>query len=85
MDSHVNVTLVAGVRRADLRIPTRITVQRLVSELASIFPGIDTGVTKYQLRVLAKGLLLTEEDLLAAHPVTTGDVVELMAGESHDR
>lgn len=85
MDSHVNVTFVAGTRRADLRIPTRITVQRLVAELVTIFPGIDSGVAKYQLRVRAKGLLLTEEDLLAAHPVTTGDVVELMAGESHDR
>lgn len=85
MDDHVNITFVAGERRADLRVPTRITVHRLVTELASIFPGIDAGLPKHQLRIRAKGLLLTEEDLLAAHPVTTGDVVELMAGENHGR
>lgn len=80
MSSHVDVTLVAGGRRTDLRIPTRVTVHRLVGELAAIFPGIETGLPKYQLRVLAKGLLLTEEDVLAMHPVTNGDVVELIGG-----
>lgn len=82
MDSHINVTFVAAGRRQDLRIPTRITVHRLVGELSTIFPGIETGLNKYQLRILAKGLLLTEEDVVAMHPVTTGDVVELIAGGS---
>lgn len=78
MPSHVDVTLVAGGWRADLRIPTRVTVHRLVGELAAIFPGIDAELPKYQLQVLAKGLLLTEEDVLAVHPVTDGDVIELI-------
>ncbi|WP_168216959.1 EsaB/YukD family protein [Cellulomonas sp. Y8] len=78
MASHVDVTLTAGEWRADLRVPTRVTVHRLVGELAAIFPGLDAGLPKYQLQVLAKGLLLTEEDVLAAHPVTDGDVVELI-------
>jgi hypothetical protein len=39
MSSHVDVTLVADGRRTDLRIPTQVTVHRLVSELAVIFPG----------------------------------------------
>jgi uncharacterized ubiquitin-like protein YukD len=77
MSSHVDVTLVADGRRTDLRIPTQVTVHRLVSELAVIFPGLDVGLRKYQLQVLAKGLLLTEEDVLAVHPVTDGDVIEL--------
>jgi uncharacterized ubiquitin-like protein YukD len=78
--THLDVTLVAGTRRLDLRVPARITVRRLVVELARIFPGLDEGLPKYQLRVRAKGLLLTEEDVLAMHPVTDGDLVELIAG-----
>jgi uncharacterized ubiquitin-like protein YukD len=78
--SHVDVTLQAAGRRIDLRIPTRITVHRLVEELAAIFPGIDEGSTKYQLRVAVKGLLLAEEDVVAQHAVTDGDVVELLGG-----
>jgi len=78
--SHVDITLQAAGRRVDLRIPTRITVHRLVEELAAIFPGIDEGSRKHQLRVAAKGLLLAEEDVVAQHAVTDGDVVELLGG-----
>jgi uncharacterized ubiquitin-like protein YukD len=82
VDSHVDVTFEAQGRRADLRIPRRITVHRLVVELAAIFPGIDAGAGKYQVRIPGTGLLLTEEDVVAAHPVTDGDVVELLTGDS---
>lgn len=80
MDSHVDVTFEVAGRRTDLRIPRRISVHRLVGELAAIFPGIDAGIAKYQVRIPTKGLLLTEEDVVAAHPVTDGDVVELVEG-----
>lgn len=80
MVTHLDVTLLAGGHRRDLRIPARTTVRRLVVELARIFPGLDHGLPKYQLRVRAKGLLLTEEDVLAMHPVTDGDLIELIAG-----
>jgi uncharacterized ubiquitin-like protein YukD len=80
VSSHVDVTLVAAGLRADLRIPTRVSVHRLVGELAVIFPGIDAGLPTYQLQVLAKGLLLTGEDVLATEPVTDGDVIELIGG-----
>lgn len=83
--SHVDVTFVAAGGRHDIRIPTRISVHRLVGELSTIFPDIGAGLTKYQLRVLAKGLLLTEEDVVAHHPVTDGDVVELIAGGARGR
>ncbi|GHS88026.1 hypothetical protein AGMMS50218_11000 [Actinomycetota bacterium] len=80
MDDHVNVTLVSAGHRLDLRIPTRLTVHRLVRELAAAVPGIDAGVRRYQLRIAAKGLLLTEEDVLARYPVASGDVVDVLAG-----
>lgn len=82
--SHLDVTLLAGGTRRDLRIPARITVRRLVVELAQIFPGLADGAPKYQLRVRAKGLLLTEEDVLARYPVTDGDLVELIEGARDD-
>jgi len=80
VSSHLDVTFVADGRRADLRIPRRIAVHRLVRELAAIFPGLDAGIDRYQVRILAKGLLLTEEDVVASYPVTDGDVVELIGG-----
>ncbi len=80
MDDHVNVTLVSAGHRMDLRIPTRLTVHRLVRELAAAVPGIDAGVPRYQLRIAARGLLLTEEDVLAQHPVANGDVVDVVEG-----
>lgn len=85
MTSHVDVTLVAGGRRLDLRIPTRVTVHRLVAELAVIFPGIADGLPRYQLQVQEKGLLLTEEDVLDLHPVTDGDVIQLIGGAADGR
>lgn len=83
MSTHVDVTLVAAGRQVDLRVPRRITVHRLVQELAAIFPGIDAGLTRYQLRIRARGLVLTENDVLATGPVTTGDVLELVRGRTH--
>jgi uncharacterized ubiquitin-like protein YukD len=77
---HVDVTVVAPGLRADLRIPTRLTVHRLVTELALIFPGLDAGMPKYRLRVPGTPLLLTEEDVLADHPVSDGAVLELDPG-----
>jgi uncharacterized ubiquitin-like protein YukD len=82
MPEHVDITFVAGARRTDLRIPTGVSVRRLLDELSAIFPGLTTGAVKLQLRIRAKGLLLTEEDVLSAHPVTTGDVVELDTGRT---
>lgn len=83
MASHVNVTVVAGARRADLRIPARISVHRLLTELVAAEPALAVAVRKYQIAVPSKGLLLTEEDVIAQHPVTDGDVVEIVGGPRH--
>ncbi len=77
-DRHVDITLVHPRGRTDLRIPTRVSVRQLIAELAAIFPGLDAGLRRYQLRVAGTGLLLTEEDVLADHPVATGDVVHVV-------
>ncbi|HEY0186386.1 MAG TPA: EsaB/YukD family protein [Cellulomonas sp.] len=81
MSSHVDVTLVHQGGRVDLRIPTRITVHRLIDELAAILPGLRAGMRRYQLRIPGKGLLLTEEDVLARHPVAAGDIVDVVVAD----
>ncbi|HGI2190872.1 TPA: EsaB/YukD family protein [Streptococcus agalactiae] len=72
MNTHINITLDMGETSKDLRIPLKISVKQLVMELDSIFSR-----TKYQLRVINKGILLGENDILAHHPVTTGDRIRI--------
>ena len=44
----------------DLRIPTRMEVRRLIRELDQIFGSAMEPRSKYQLRVVNKGILLDE-------------------------
>jgi uncharacterized ubiquitin-like protein YukD len=77
-DTHINVTLHAGARRVDVRIPVKITVYQLLVELGQIFPDLGQPARRYQLRIPTKGLLLTEEDTLSRYPLATGDILEVM-------
>ena len=81
MAEHVDVTLLAGGHRADLRIPTRVTVHRLVGELAEIVPGLADGLPAYRLRVRTRGVLLTENDVVGTG-VVHGAVLELVRGRT---
>lgn len=74
MDTHFNVSLVLSDKSVDIRIPKKLTVQQLSQELISIF---NLKSTRYQLRVLNKGLLLFAGDSLIAYPITSGDRILL--------
>lgn len=74
MNTHINITLDMGETSKDLRIPLKISVKQLVMD--SIFSRTERR-TKYQLRVINKGILLGENDILAHHPVTTGDRIRI--------
>lgn len=74
MDTHLNVSLVLSDKSVDIRIPKKVTVQQLSQELISIF---NLKSTRYQLRVLNKGLLLFAGDFLIAYPITSGDRILL--------
>ncbi|HGC9731623.1 TPA: EsaB/YukD family protein [Streptococcus agalactiae] len=76
MNTHINITLDMGETSKDLRIPLKISVKQLVMELDSIFSRTERR-TKYQLRVINKGILLGENDILAHHLVTTGDRIRI--------
>ncbi|HEO4396678.1 TPA: secretion accessory protein EsaB/YukD [Streptococcus agalactiae] len=62
MNTHINITLDMGETSKDLRIPLKISVKQLVMELDSIFSRTERR-TKYQLRVINKGILLGENDI----------------------
>lgn len=75
---HINITLLLRNRNAvDLRIPLYITVGALVRHLQSIFHLDKRGGMK-QIKVLTKGLLLTENQLLYEFPITDGDIIEII-------
>lgn len=76
MAGHINVTLRSVEQSKDIRIPTKIEVKRLIRELDNIF-SYPYQRTKYQLHIVNKGLILDEGDILAQHPVTTGDILEI--------
>ncbi|MCK1205663.1 EsaB/YukD family protein [Streptococcus uberis] len=73
-NTHINITLIMGEEARDLRIPVKITVKQLITELDGIF-GRPLDRNKYQLKVVNKGILLAENDVLARYPITNGDCI----------
>ncbi|WP_321388957.1 EsaB/YukD family protein [uncultured Enterococcus sp.] len=82
---HINITLVYSDNRGkivDLRIPSNITVYRFIRELNQIF-GRNKALKKYQLKVLNKGILLSEEQRIKDYPITDGDIIEVLEEQVH--
>ena len=77
MDSHINITLLIGGKRADVRLPQNMEVSHLIKELDAIFNQVQNR-KKYQIRVVNKGLILDEGKILKDYSVTTGDLLEIM-------
>lgn len=76
MDSHINVTMIFNGQSQDLRIPVKIEVSHLIREIDLIFMH-KSQRSKYQLRVVNKGLILDEGKFLNDYPVTTGDILSI--------
>ena len=77
MDQHINVTCRMNGASHDLRIPTRMEVRRLIRELDQIFGSAMEPRSKYQLRVVNKGILLDEGKVVQEYPITSGDLIEI--------
>lgn len=71
-NTHINITLDMEGQSRDLRLPVKITVKQLITELDHIF-NVRKNRQKYQLKVTNKGILLGENDLLSQYPITNGD------------
>ena len=82
---HINITLMYTTnkkKQVDLRIPNNITVYRFVRELNQIF-GKNKELSKYQIKVLNKGILLDEEQKIKDFPITDGDIIEVLEEQAH--
>jgi len=56
---------------------SRMEVRRLIRELDQIFGSAMEPRSKYQLRVVNKGILLDEGKVVQEHPITSGDLIEI--------
>ncbi|AUW96342.1 EsaB/YukD family protein [Streptococcus pluranimalium] len=79
METHINVTVYMADQKQDVRIPRKIETKQLIKELDNIF-AYPKDRLKYQLKVINKGLLLDEGDVLADFPITTGDQLKIEEG-----
>ncbi|AXJ12886.1 EsaB/YukD family protein [Streptococcus pluranimalium] len=79
METHINVTVYMADQKQDVRIPRKIEIKQLIKELDNIF-AYPKDRLKYQLKVINKGLLLDEGDVLADFPITTGDQLKIEEG-----
>ena len=52
-------------------------VRRLIRELDQIFGSAMEPRSKYQLRVVNKGILLDEGKVVQEYPITSGDLIEI--------
>ncbi|MFU2223088.1 EsaB/YukD family protein [Streptococcus pluranimalium] len=79
METHINVTIYLNDNNYDIRIPRKIETKQLIKELDTIFSYPKKRV-KYQLKVLNKGLLLDEGDVLSDFPLASGDQLKIEEG-----
>ncbi len=77
MDQHINVTFRMNGASHDLRIPTRMEVRRLIRGIGSDLWISMEPRSKYQLRVVNKGILLDEGKVVQEYPITSGDLIEI--------
>ena len=77
MEQHINITLLSGDTKMDMRIPCTLESRKLIRELDQILGKTDAR-KKYELRIKNKGLILDEGKVLSNYPVTTGDILEIV-------
>ncbi|MES9544745.1 EsaB/YukD family protein [Streptococcus intermedius] len=77
MEQHINITLLSGDTKMDMRIPCTLEIRKLIRELDQILGKTDAR-KKYELRIKNKGLILDEGKVLSNYPVTTGDILEIV-------
>ena len=77
MEQHINITLLSGDTKMDMRIPCTLEIRKLLRELDQILGKTDAR-KKYELRIKNKGLILDEGKVLSNYPVTTGDILEIV-------
>lgn len=80
--SHIDVTI--DFTRAgnggtyDLRIPIQVTVKQLLLDVVETLKLDQLKNSRCAIKVITKGLLLADDDMLTDYPVTDGDVLTVL-------
>ncbi|MDE5415222.1 EsaB/YukD family protein [Alkalihalobacterium chitinilyticum] len=79
--SHINVTIDFqnwGGGVYDLRIPVQLTVKQLLLSVSETLHLEQSGSSLCAIKVLTKKLLITDDDSLNDHPITDGDILQVL-------
>lgn len=80
--THVDVTIdfthVGNGGTYDLRIPTQVSVRHLLLDVIETLKLDELMDSRCTIKVITKGLLLADDDMLYDHPVTDGDILTVL-------
>jgi len=80
--SHIDVTVdftqVGIGGQYDLRIPTQISVKHFLLDVVETLKLDQLEESRCAIKVITKGLLLADDDLLMDYPVTNGDILTVL-------
>lgn len=81
-NSHVDVTIDfsdSGIGGAyDLRIPVQLSVKQLLLDVTGTLKIGNLNTSRSAVKVITKGLILADDDMLMDFPVTDGDVLTVL-------
>ncbi|WP_010532265.1 EsaB/YukD family protein [Lentibacillus jeotgali] len=81
-DSHIDVTVdfsdcgIGGTY--DLRIPVQLSVKQLLIDLIDTLKIGRLDSSRCAVKVITKGLVLADDDMLIDYPVTDGDILTVL-------
>lgn len=80
--SHIDVTIdftnYTNSGMYDLRIPTHISVKQLLLDIVETLKLDELKESRCAIKVITKGLLLADDDMLKDYPVTDGDIITVL-------
>lgn len=78
IDVTIDFTLVGNGGTYDLRIPIQVSVKHLLLDVVETLRLSELKESRCTIKVMTKGLLLADDDILIDHPVTNGDILTVL-------
>ncbi|MEG0328071.1 MAG: hypothetical protein RR565_08835 [Erysipelothrix sp.] len=82
VSSHINISVGLekfGRGNVDYRVPTDQSVQEFILNVLDVsFISVPLDMNVFAIRVAAKELTLSDTEILANYPITTGDYLEIL-------
>lgn len=81
-NSHIDVTIdITGSGKEgtyDLRIPVQISTKQLLQDVMEALKIERPNDSRSALKVMTKGIVLADDDMLVDYPVTDGDILTVL-------